>query len=296
MSGLGEREPGTVRVVTQNLWGWYYFTEAGIGRTGPDEDWPAEWRARQRVLAAGFRELAPDLVAFQEAVATTRYDHAVELLGPGYHIAHQKARQDDGSGATVASRWPIEAVHEIDLHVTERTGADFPCVALVVEVAAPVGPTLLVSYVPNWELAFEEERERQAVVAARAIEELAGDRHVVVAGDFNVPPEASSARFWRGLQALHGTSVAYRDVWDAARGPGHTFTPENRVVVRGTWPQERGRRMDCVLVRCVHHGPTLAVAACARVFDEPVDGVWGSDHFGVAADLCRPAREPATLY
>jgi hypothetical protein len=38
-------------------------------------------------------------------------------------------------------------------------------------------------------------------------------------------------------------------------------------------------------VRCGDHGPSLEVAACALAFDEPVGGVWASDHFAVVADL-----------
>jgi hypothetical protein len=37
-----------------------------------------------------------------------------------------------------------------------------------------------------------------------------------------------------------------------------------------------------------HGGPTLEIAACERVFDEPVNGVWASDHFGLIADLVPP--------
>jgi endonuclease/exonuclease/phosphatase family metal-dependent hydrolase len=48
---------------------------------------------------------------------------------------------------------------------------------------------------------------------------------------------------------------------------------------------ELGRRIDHVLVRCSAHGPTLDIRACERLFDEPVDGMWASDHFGVVADL-----------
>ena len=58
-------------------------------------------------------------------------------------------------------------------------------------------------------------------------------------------------------------------------------------------PLELGRRIDYIMVRCVEHGPTLAISNCARIFDEPVDGVWASDHFGVVADLAHPARSPA---
>ena len=48
---------GGVRVAPLNLW----------GRRG-------EWDERRRVLVDGFRELKPDLVAFQEAVVGDGYD------------------------------------------------------------------------------------------------------------------------------------------------------------------------------------------------------------------------------
>ncbi|AVT28277.1 hypothetical protein C6361_00810 [Plantactinospora sp. BC1] len=295
------RRPGTVRVVTQNVWGWYYFTEAGIGRAAPAEEWPAPWRARQAVLAGGFGELDPDVVAFQEVIADPHYDQVAELLGAGYHVAHAGRREADGSGASIASRWPIGDVREVDLQVSART-AEFPAVALVAEVRAPepIGPLLLVNHNPNWELSFERERELQAVVTARAVEGIGGvdDRHVVLAGDFNAVPEAASMRFWAGLRSLDGVSVCYRDAWREARPaePGHTMTPANRVVAEGTWPQERGRRIDYLFVRCVHHGPTLDVLDCRQVFSEPVGDVWASDHFGVVADLGIPSRAPATRY
>jgi endonuclease/exonuclease/phosphatase family metal-dependent hydrolase len=53
----------------------------------------------------------------------------------------------------------------------------------------------------------------------------------------------------------------------------------------GDWALEPGRRIDYVLVRCSDHGPTLDIRRCERLFDESVDGVWASDHFGVTAEL-----------
>jgi endonuclease/exonuclease/phosphatase family metal-dependent hydrolase len=289
-----------VRVVTLNLWGGYHpVPEPGIGRIQPGGyDHPA-WADRQRALTAGLRALRPDLVAFQEALKTDGFDQVLELLGPGYQVAHQRRREPDGSGPSIASRWPLGDVHEVDLRVTPRAQGEFPCGALIAEVMAPdpVGELLLVNHFPHFQLDFEHERERQAVTAARAVEELVGRRrrHVVVAGDFDAAPDAASARFWRGRQSLDGTSVCYRDAWESTHpgDPGHTFTTDNPLLSQGTWPQEPGRRIDYVLVRCRDHGPTLDVVACARVFDQPVDGVWATDHFGVVADLALPgARYP----
>jgi hypothetical protein len=46
---------------------------------------------------------------------------------------------------------------------------------------------------------------------------------------------------------------------------------------------------SCVLVRCAEHGgPSLKIESCERIFDESMNGVWASDHFGVVADLVMP--------
>jgi endonuclease/exonuclease/phosphatase family metal-dependent hydrolase len=278
--------------MTQNLWGWHFPTPPlGIGYGKSDA-----WTARNDVLRDGLRALDPDLVAFQEAIRTDDYDQVRDLLGDGYHVVHQEARQADGSGATIASRWPVHAVHEVDLHLTSRV-AGFPAVTLIADVEAPppYGRLLFADHVPNGKPDFERERELQAVAAARAIEALLheGIGHTVVGGDFSAGLDAASVRFWLGRQSLHDTSVCYVDAWDRARPgePGHTVTPANDLVSRGTWPQRRGEAIDHVLIRTVDHGPSLEVTSCELAFDAPVGGVWASDHFGVVADLV-PAPNP----
>jgi endonuclease/exonuclease/phosphatase family metal-dependent hydrolase len=265
-----------MRVLTLNLW----------GRRG-------HWNERCAVLVEALRELDPDLVAFQEAVVTEGYDQAADLLGPDFHLAHQQEREpgqgdvERGQGTSIASRWPLHDVREVDLHVTPRT-AGFACTTLVAEVDAPVGPLVFANHVPSWQLSFERERELQALAAARELEKLARDRHVVLAGDFTADPDSAGVRFLTGRQSLDGTSACYRDAWESVHGnePGETFTPQNPLVRDWDWPF---RRLDYVLVRCGEHGgPTLEVTGCERAFDEPVDGVWASDHFGVVADLELP--------
>lgn len=101
-------------------------------------------------------------------------------------------------------------------------------------------------------------------------------------------------RFLTGRQSLNGISVCYRDAWESTHpgDAGETFTPRNPLVADWDFPF---RRLDYVLVRCGEHGgPTLQVRSCERIFDEPVGGVWASDHFGVVADLVIPSRpDPA---
>lgn len=278
MARMASTEPAPrLRVVSMNLWGIR-----------------GEWEHRRAVLRSGLAALQPDLVTFQEVIETDRYDQARDLLGPEYHLAQQRHREPDGQGICIASRWPMTDLLELDLDVPPRT-ADFACAALLarIESPEPFGPCLLVNHLPSWQLDFESEREQQAVRTARAIADRAADgvRHVVLAGDFDADPDAASVRFWSGRQSLEGMSTCYRDAWDAVHPgePGHTFTPENPVVADPDWPF---RRIDYIFVRCGEHGgPTLAVTGCERIFAEPVDGIWASDHVGLCADLqIPPAR------
>jgi endonuclease/exonuclease/phosphatase family metal-dependent hydrolase len=270
-TGDGPHPGRALRIVTMNIWGVR-----------------GDWDHRRALLAKGLAELQPDLVALQETIRTDRYDQVRDLLGDDYHIVHQTDRETDGQGISIASRWPVGRTRELDLHVTDRT-ADFACTTLLTETDTPLGPVLLVNHFPSWKLNLEAEREAQATIAARAAEELAGDRaHVVVAGDLDADPDAASIRFWTGRQSLDGFSVCYRDAWESKNPslPGHTYTPENDLMVDGDWPF---RRIDYILVRCAEHGgPSLAVQDCQRIFHEPRGGIWASDHFGVAADLTLP--------
>lgn len=254
-----------VRVITMNLWGIR-----------------GDWQRRRDVLVRGFAELKPDLVAFQEAIRTDAYDQTRDLLGPEFHVVQQTDREPDGQGIAIASRWPIDAGHELDLNVTDRT-ADFACGTLVAEITAPSGRLVFANHLPNYQLAFERERELQAVVAARFLEQYAGS-HVILVGDMDADPGATSIRFWAGRTSLDGMSVCYRNAWESVHpdGPTATFTPENALVADPDWPF---RCIDHIFVRCGRAGPTLSISGCTRLFDQPVAGVWASDHFGLLADL-----------
>jgi endonuclease/exonuclease/phosphatase family metal-dependent hydrolase len=258
-----------------------------------------DWDRRRAVIAAGIARWRPDLIALQEAVHGPGHGQVPELLGADYHVVPHSQRSSDGVGAVFASRWPVGAVREVDLHVTDRV--DLPWSAAVVgeiEVPPPIGPLLFVHHKPTWQVGYAAERELQAVVCARFVEEQVAGRavHVVLAGDFDDTPDSASVRFWTGKQSLHGTSVAYRDTWTAIHpdDPGHTFTPVNPLERAGEMSLELGRRIDYVMVRCGIHGPTLDVADCQLAFDEPVDGVWASDHFGIVAELAVPEHPPGT--
>jgi endonuclease/exonuclease/phosphatase family metal-dependent hydrolase len=274
------RPINTLRVLTLNLWQRY-----------------GAWADRRSLLVDHIRVFQADLIGFAESVKTKDYDQTSDLLGPEFIVVHSKARDASGMGISIASRWPVLEVHELDLNVSART-AGFPCTTLAAEIdiPAPVGPLLFVNHFPNWQLDMEYERELQAVTTARFLEERTRHKpqHIVVVGDLDADPEAASIRFWSGRQSLHGLSVCYRDAWASKHPnePGHTFTPENPLVkeqvVKGMrpfrdWPF---RRIDYIFLRLgPHAGSALDITACERIFDGSVDAIWASDHFGLIADF-----------
>jgi endonuclease/exonuclease/phosphatase family metal-dependent hydrolase len=252
-----------------------------------------DWTRRRPVLRDGLAGLDADLVTLQETIVTSDHDQVAEVLPDAYQLVHSRAREDDGQGITTASRWPVGETIELDLNVTPRTG-EFACTSLITEVLAPapLGRIWLVNHFPDYQLDHEHERELQAVRAARALEDLLAGRpgHVIVAGDLDADPDATSIRFWTGRHALDGISACYRDAWESARpgDPGPTYVPDNPYSGDWDWPF---RRIDYILIRCARHGgPSLRVTRCDRTFDTPATTV--SDHYGLVADLA-VAAEPA---
>jgi endonuclease/exonuclease/phosphatase family metal-dependent hydrolase len=278
VSRVGSRPAGasSLRVLTYNI----YNTSGG-------------WEQRDPVLATGLRELDADIMGFQETVLDGDWDQVRAIVPDRYHIVHSKHRQPDGFGVSIVSRWPIERVEELDLDVSDRAW-NYACTTLIAEIHVPdpIGPMLFVNHFPDYQPDHERERELQTVLAARRLEELAAERdfHVVLVGDLDAEPDAASLRFLAGKQSLDRISVCYRRAWERAH-PGErapTFTQRNGLAAENNWdwPFEE---IDHIFVRCgAKNQPTLDITACELAFDEPIDGVWGSDHIAVVADLMRP--------
>ena len=118
------------------------------------------------------------------------------------------------------------------------------------------------------------------------------DLPTVIAGDFNANPDAASIRYLTGRQSLGGRSVLYHDAWAiAGEGPGYTWTVDNpkaSAVVDQIVKQPGHRsRFDYVFVGSwdAHPKAHARVLDAKLAFDQPIDGIWASDHFGVIVDL-----------
>ena len=213
-----ERAAGSIRIYTHNV----YARRA---------DWPA----RRALLSEGVRRLRPDVVLLQEEVLTADVDQTADILGPGWHIVHSRGRSErEGSGISIASRWAVSDVEEIDLTAGGPPIDEFAWAALFVTIASPFGALRVVNHFPDAAAEREAERERQAVLVEGRLRALAAEAEVptVLGGDLDAEPDAASLRFLLGRQSLRGESAAYVRAWDAVH-PGEpcwTLDPANGLV------------------------------------------------------------------
>jgi len=135
--GEGDDSSGTdrIRVLTLNL-------------LSPQH---VNWERRRPVLIDGLRKLRPDLVAFQETVWGNGCDQLADLLRPDFRVARHSGRSTDRVGAALASRWPLGATGEVDLHLTART-ADFPWCAVPADLDPERLGALLFGLAPGYVL------------------------------------------------------------------------------------------------------------------------------------------------
>jgi endonuclease/exonuclease/phosphatase family metal-dependent hydrolase len=252
------------RVLTLNIW-----------------NLAGDWRARRQAIVAVVRRCEPDVVCLQEVVANERGNQAEWLADAldGWSVAYAGepiAGGPDLFGNAVLSRRPIDATAIARLpHVPDDAEVQR------VVVHARTGGVDVFSTHLAWQLHDAALRERQVRALVRFVEERtdpAAAHGPVIAGDFNAEPDANTIRYLCGLTALDGASTYFQDAWRL------TWSNANP---HAALDGEPDRRLDYVFSG--FRGPSRAgrPVDCRVVADEPVEGVWPSDHYGVLAVLAR---------
>lgn len=257
-----------LRAVTLNIW----------NRQGP-------WDRRLPLLRAGLAALEADVIGLQEVMALGGASQADEIAPPGWHVHYAQAWSIGGGltwGNAIVSRWPI--AHAEVLPMPAPPDLDTRSVAFAV-LDAPCGAVPVFCTHLTYQLHRSDARCEQVRALADHVARLApvDGFPPILLGDFNSDPDADEMRFLRGLTPLGGRSVYFADAWSTTRhDPGFTYDRRNPYALRS---REPSRRIDYVLVR----GPDRAFRgeplSARLVLDEPVDGVWPSDHFGVLAEI-----------
>jgi endonuclease/exonuclease/phosphatase family metal-dependent hydrolase len=264
-----------VRIVTWNVW-W---------RLG-------DWTRRAPVIAAALEELRADLVCLQEVWQHGRDNQAAILADRlGMTSVFARDRTEDGvdQGVALLSRWPLADVASRALPVPPDL-AD-PNVVLRALVQAPRGPLLLTTthLIPYPHRSEWRERQLRALIdfVAAARPRVTGHHGpIIVAGDFNAPPDSDEIRLLTGRRPPHAPGWVFLDAWETAGdgSAGHTMARRNPNAAPLLLPD---LRWDYVFVRWPSGRPGGAghpVRAALAGVDER-DDLIPSDHYAVVADL-----------
>lgn len=243
--GAGSR--ATIKVVTLNIW-----HDAG------------DWATRQRLIADVLRASDADVIALQEVLedAGKGLPNQAETLAAalgGYSARFSSVDAEDAPrryGNAILSRLPV-----IDTVWKKLEPLDDYRTALRVRVDLGGRPVDVV----NTHLAHQADA---GPVRARQIGDMLGwlpkdDTPLVVMGDFNAPLTDS------GLTGLAGRGL------ETALPPGAAAT--TLVTARG----HESRVIDHIFAERDH----CTVTGARVIGDQPVNGEYPSDHYGVAATL-----------
>ena len=262
-----------------------------------------DWQERHRAIVTVLDDLAPDVVALQESWVTpggaTQAGQLAAELGWHAVTAAELAGFERYPQApywvvnAVLSRWrlAIEAARPL----RDERGDETWRHALLARVARPDdegGPFLVAATHLEHGLDRSATRLAQARHLAECIGGVLGDRAAraqalpaVLAGDLNAVPWSDEVRGLTGASAPLTDGLVFVDAWEAAghTGKGATWAAANPLVPkRAVYPD---RRLDYLMVSWPRRRNAGHVAACHLAGTAPVDEVWASDHFAVAADI-----------
>lgn len=265
-----------MRVMTWNVW-WRFGDR---------------WRERQIGIAASLAAHRPDIVGLQESWSAREASQAAVLAAPlGLHSVFggpslpdlpDPPESDDhdgvGLGLAILSRWPIRHswTHRLPSSRAERP------VALVAAVDHPDGVLHVVCACAEYHAHLAEDHLAQTRELARLVTDLSardGALPVLLVGDLNAGPDTPE------ISALTDGD-ALTDAWTrrgGGDGDGVTLSAAHPDAPLGAVKQ-LNRRIDYVMFRPAAGGSAPKVTHAA-VLDEPLNGLYPSDHFPVVVDL-----------
>lgn len=238
------------------------------------------WPLRRRLIADLILRERPDVVALQETRHDFRFeggrgqgDQLAELTGycrtsQTAHVYVRFPRVDEG--LTILTGGPPRRVMVHDLPQDRHDRGDRNH-RILLGVTVTCGGREIDVYDAHFALS-PSARRRNAGDALRAIRLLSGERPALLAGDLNALPDETAIRFITGSDEIDGATGDFLDCWDAVHPDLAGFTDESWHPVR---------RIDYVLGRNLPAPPVTARV----VGDNPVGGIFPSDHLGVVVEL-----------
>ncbi len=276
-AGYGELLDTTVRIATWNVWGRY----------GP-------WTDRMPVIVETLRGVNADIVCLQECwehpgEGQSQAAEIADALGFVTPIYAHNLEWPDGtrSGNAVLARWPrardgVLVLPRAAGATIDEEGEERLCV--FAEIDGPRGPIQVYCAHLSWRGDHGAVRQLQvAAIAAWVREQRPRSFPAVLCGDLNAPPDSDEIRMLMATAAVPVPGVWFRDAWaEYGDGPGHTWSNTNPFAAASL---DRDTRIDYVLTGAPKAHGSGHVRRIEVIGDTPVGTMFGSDHFGLAADL-----------
>lgn len=274
--GYGPLVGTTVRVAGWNLWARY-----------------AEWEARGPVIEEHLRRALPDICllceVWEEPGGRSQAAELAAALGDYDHVFASNLVFSDGvhAGNAVLSRWPIARSEVRTLPrdaggAADDEGEERLCV--FAEVDGPRGAIQVFCAHLSWRGDHGAVRQEQV----RAICEFARETRprafpAILGTDLNASPDCEEIRMLTGRAAVPVPGIWFRDAWEqAGNGRGHTWSSTNPWAASSL---DVDRRVDYLMVGSPKLGGVGHVIHTELLGVEPIEGVVGSDHYGLIADL-----------
>lgn len=271
---IGCTQPDELRVMSFNL------------RYGTAADGPDRWEHRRESVVRTIAAFEPDVLCIQECLAF-QADYLSENLGIYDYVG---VGRDDGKlrGEMVAifiRRERLEVLEQGHFWlsaVPDKAGSigwDAACTRMVtwVKLRAKGDPSEhFYVFNTHFDHRGETARIESAWVLRKRLRMIAGSDPVILAGDFNAPPDSASDSPYRLLLADAGSAAiplrdTYRQVHKTVRAGEGTF--------HGFAGRRTGQRIDWILAtphfECLH----------AAIDHSSSAGRYPSDHFPVTAGL-----------
>ena len=283
MSSFLERNLPTIRIATWNIL--------------------AKEQGRSNRLNTIIETLYPldlDVICLQECWSGAEVEIA-RALGMN-SVAFYEAKNGGGFGNAVLSRFPLATEAPIEYAALPSTGGDSNEVCLV--ALSLLSPSGRMWRIGSTHLSWGSHNEGKRLRQIQDIERLArqADLHStsdlihVLCGDLNAQPHSSTIRYITGLDPdRNDESTLWVDAWDTAeKAPGYTSSNENPMgidtalsvgISNPAWIPNR--RIDYILTRGFAYGrPGSPISV--KLLDRPYLGEYGSDHYGIVANLWDP--------
>jgi len=239
-------------------------------RFGLADDGPNGWEYRKESVVKLFREHSPDLIATQEA-NDFQIDFLARNLSEYFHIGRRHPAPSFWQDNILFHRKTIACKDSFHLFLSETPnipsrsyGSRFPRQFTLGLFTINGQPLICI----NTHFDFKNPAQMGAVRIIKERLALYGDGiPTILMGDFNATPESPCYGWLTGKEAEGETGLDFSETFE---GPYpstlHRFTGK-----------PAGGYIDWILYR----GP-MRLKAC-KVLQEPVDGIYPSDHYPVTA-------------